>query len=314
MAVYIKVVAAFWVAGAWAGVLFSDYPVKSMLKNRKVWVAASLSLLFFLIYFVKGMYFEGFLQREVGLRFFPQLWKDPVFYLQWISELSSVVSLEWFLAALVCVLLLRNKSQRGLMTGLWAGYFLYGMIFSYHISTHDYYQLPLIPIVAIGIGIGAQYVLNHLDGSKLFQYAVVAAVILSFSGLKVWDVRVALKRKDYTNEITFWTRLGERIDKKASVVGLLQDSGARLAYWGWVDSSDWMTSADFRLRELGGQTVDMQKYFDEVSAGRDYFVVTYLSELDSQPKLAQLLSGYTLVEQADDYLIYDLRNPLPAGN
>ena len=313
MAIYIKAVAAFWVAGAWIGVLIAGYHWTTILKNRKVWAAAILSLLPFTIYFIKGMYIDGFLQSEMGLRFFPQLWKDPVFYLQWISELSSVVSLEWFLVALVCVLLIQNQYHRGLMTGLWVGYLLYGMIFAYHISTHDYYQLPLVPIVAIGLGIGAQHLFNHLDGRRFLQVALVGAVILSFTVLKAWDVRVELKRKDYSNEIAFWQTLGERLGQDVSVVGLLQDSGARLSYWGWVDAADWMTSGDFSLRELGGQSVDMQKYFDKITEGRDYFVVTYLSEFESQPKLAEMLSRYTLLEQTDDYLIYDLRNPLPGS-
>ena len=311
LAVYIKVVAAFWVAGAWMGMLFGSFSFPEILRNRKIWAAGALSVLPFLVFYINGMYLDGFLRSELGLRFFPQLWSNPVFYLQWISELSSVVSLEWFLVALVGMLLLRQRHLRGLMMGLWAGYFLYGMVFAYHISTHDYYQLPLVPIVAIGLGSAAQLVFSHLKGSRVIQAALVGAILLSFVLLKAWDVRVALKRSNYANEIVFWQRLGEHLGPNASVVGLLQDAGARLAYWGWVEAGDWLTSGDFNVRTLAGQPVDTHAYFEQAVEGRDYFVVTNLDELERQPELASLLSDYALIEENDDYLIYDLNQPAP---
>ena len=308
LAILVKTVAVFFVAGAWIGLLFSTYSLKEMLRNRKIWAAAVLSLLPYACFFVYGTYIQGFLQSEFSLRFFPQLWKDPVFYLQWNSELSSVVGFEWFLAALVCSLLVRGKA-RSLLLGLWAGYFLYGMGFAYHISTHDYYQLPLIPLVALGLGAGAQTVLGSLQGRRIVKTTLVAGVLLFFVVLKAWDVRVALKRNSYENEIIFWQRLGERLGQDVSVVGLLQDSGARLAYWGWVEADDWLTSGDLNVRELAGNEVDVPQLFERTVEGKDYFVVTLLDELDRQPRLKELLSHYALIEETGDTLIYDLRQP-----
>lgn len=309
LAIYIKTVAAFFVAGAWIGLLFTSFPVREIFANRKVWVAGALSLLPYALFFVYGMFIQGFLGGEFGMRFFPQLWKDPVFFLQWNSELSSVVGFEWFLVALVCTLLVGGKT-RGLLLGLWVGYFFYGMTFAYHISTHDYYQLPLIPLVALGLGAGAQAVFRRFQARRALQIALVGGVLLFFVVLKAWDVRVSLKRVDYANEIIFWQNLGEKLGQDAAVVGLLQDSGARLAYWGWVEAEDWFSTGDFNVRELAGNEIDSASLFAQKTEGKDYFVVTILQELARQPDLQNRLSAYAVHEQTGDYVIYDLNKPV----
>ncbi len=309
LAIFVKAVALFFVAGAWMGLLFSSRPFRQILRDRQIWVMALLSILPYAGFYVYGTLLQGFLQGEFGLRFFPQLWKDPVFFLQWNGELSSVVGFEWFLAALVGSFLLKERSQRGLFIGLWGAYFVYGMTFAYHISTHDYYQLPLIPLVALGLGAAAQVLFKNLQGKPILRYALVTGVVLFVIVLKAWDVRVTLKRNDYTNEIAFWENLGEHLGQDASVVGLLQDSGARLAYWGWVEAEDWLSSGDFNVRTLAGQEVDAQSLFEQKIQGKDYFVVTILQELNRQPELVNLLSPYAILEQTNDYIIYDLKQP-----
>jgi len=305
--IYIKAVAVFFIGGAWLGSLLSSKSLREIVRSRQVWVMGTLTLLPTFAFYIYGTYIDGFLRSEFGLRFFPQLWKDPVFFLRWNSELSSVVGFEWFLIALVGSLLLKERSIRGLFLGLWAGYFAYGMTLAYHISTHDYYQLPLIPLVALGLGAGAQLLFRHLQGKRILQYTLIAGILLFFIVLKAWDVRVSLKRANYDNEIIFWQHLGEDIGQDVSIVGLLQDSGARLDYWGWVETSAWMTSGDYNLKVLAGQQVDTQRAFSRAIEGKDYFVVTIIQELERQPELVNLLSQYAILKQTNDTIIYDLK-------
>jgi hypothetical protein len=101
----------------------------------------------------------------------------------------------------------------------------------------------------------------------------------------------------------------ERIlPENAKVVGLLHDYGARLEYWGWILPEAWMPSYDFNLREMNGQTFDMQKEFQEKTAGKDFFVITLLSDYKSQPALKSMLEkNYPVYKQQSDYIIFDLR-------
>jgi len=216
--------------------------------------------------------------------------------------------------ALLSVFLVREKPYRGLVIGLLLGYFAYGLTLSYHISTHDYYHLPLIPVVAVGLAAGAGTLFNNLKGTKWLVYPVLVGIILFGVVTSAWDVRVQLKRVDYRSEITFWEKLGEKVGAGASVVGLTHDYGYRLAYWGWITSTNWMTSGDFNYRALDGQEFDMVTLFEEETAGKDFFVVTLLSELESQPHLKKLLyENYPALEETDEYLVFDIRNRLKKG-
>jgi 4-amino-4-deoxy-L-arabinose transferase-like glycosyltransferase len=309
-AILVKSVAAFFVCPAIAALVLVDKGLKRAIRDPQVWVLGAFIVLPYAAYHVYGVYIAGFLGSEFSLRFFPQLWLDPVWYLQWNGALSGVVGFEWFLAALLGTLVFRKRTERIVFLAAWGGYFLYGMTLPYHIYTHDYYHLPLIPLVALGLGSGSGLLFEKLGGSKKILSVAAVCVILFGVGVKAWDVRVALKRNDYTNEVIFWQNLGEKLGHEDAIIGLTQDSGLRLAYWGWVQSTNWLTSGDFNLRQMAGQEYDMEKLFDEQIEGKDYFVVTMLDELDHQPELKSLLySRYAIYEETSDYLIFDLNKP-----
>jgi hypothetical protein len=314
LAIFAKTTAVFFVGGAWIGLVLWGPGIKKALRDRQVWVIAALCVLPYILFYIYGIYISGELQSQFSLRFFPQLWIDPVFYLRWVNLISSTAGFEWTVLAFLACLAVNDKAQRAMLLCIWAGYLIYGLTLPYHISTHDYYQLPLIPLVALGLAVGAQHLINLLRGPRWLVYPVVLAVVLGVVVLKAWDVRVTLKRDDYRQEISFWKKLGDKLGPGADVIGLTHDYGYRLAYWGWVNSDSWMTSGDFNYRELAGQTYEFDQLFADKVAAKDYFVITLFGELDHQPALKKTLeTRYPVFEKSDDYIIYDLRHPLPSA-
>ncbi len=310
-AIYIKSVAVFFLVPAIAAYfLFGRGLLKSIL-SPKVWVLSLLAVVPYGIYYIDGIYIHKFLVDQMALRFFPQLWTQPVFYLQWNGELSSVVSMEFFLTAVVGVFLIRRKAFRAAMVATFIGYLIYGLALSHNISTHDYYSLPLIPMVALGLGSVADLIFRNLRAPAWIVIPVVIGVLFYSMTIKAWDVIVTLKRTDYSGEIAFWEKMGKTIPEGSKVVGLVQDYGYRLSYWGWIIPTNWMASGDFAVRELAGQSFDMKSVFAETTAGKDYFLVTMFGELDHQPALKSILEkDYPIYLQGDDYVIYDLQHPL----
>lgn len=313
LAILVKAVAVFFIAGAFTGLVLAGRGLRAALRDRKVWLMAALAIIPYAIYHYYGVYVVGRLGSQFNLRFFPNLWLDPVWYLRWNGELSSVAGFEWYLISLLGCFLARRPEQRALLLGAWAGYLVYGFTLPHHIATHDYYHLPLVPIVALGLAGAVELVLRSLRGPKILLYAAVIGVTLFAMTIKAWDVRVALKRMDYRSEVVFWQKLGERLGAGASAIGLTQDYGYRLAYWGWVNARNWMYAADFSYRELAGQTFDssgIEEMFYETIEGKDYFVVTVFDELERQPVLKRLLyDNYPILDESDDYVIFDLRHP-----
>ncbi len=308
LAIYIKSVAVFFIAPALAGLLLTNFSLKDLIRSKQVWVLFVLAVSPYIAYHIYAMYVLKLLESQFSLRFFPNLWVDPVFYLQWIGEIKNVIGLEIFLAALAASLVFPKKKWKGLLIGLLAGYLIYGFTFSYHISTHDYYQMPLLAITALGLAAGFDFVIEHLPKKNGFSIGAFALVLVGFMLLKAWDSRVTFKKMDYHNETRFWEKLGERLGRDSRVTGLLTDYGYRLAYWGWTDVDPWMQTSDISLREMAGSQVDIQAAFQSAVQARDYFVVTLMSDFEKQPELKEALNtSYPLLEASDEVLIYNLR-------
>lgn len=312
LAIYIKSVSVFFIAPALAGLVLSNYSFLQAIKNRQVWFIGILSVLPYAIYHLYGVYILKLLGEQFSLRFFPNLWTDPAFYLRWIGEMSRVVGLEIFLLALAGSLIFPKKSEIGMFIGLTVGYLLYGFTFSYHISTHDYYHLPLMIQVSLGLALVFKALISAVEKNKLrTSRLVLAAILLVFITLKAWDVRVTLKRVDYRGEIKFWQNLGTEFGHDKKITGLVSDYGYRLSYWGWMKVSPWMQMMDINLRELAGEEIDYQAALEQSLIGNDLFIVTLMDEFARQPELQKYMYlNYTIIKETPEIIIFNLNEKL----
>ncbi len=312
-ALFVKSLAVFFVVGAFAGVILGLRGLRPSLRDKQVWVMGLLLVLPVAIYTVYGM-----LKLNAGgqfaLRFFPKMWLDPAFYFRWAFTVNVDISLVATLFAALGIFLADPRRERPLLVGLWVGYLLFGMTFSYHIYTHEYYQLSFIPIVAISMAPGLRILLDRFFDRNPGMLPRLALVIIILVGVAVpsWYSRSLLVKDDYRHEPAFWAEIGDKLGHHANVIGLMQDYGYRLAYWGWQGSTAWLTSADLGVRYLAGQEVDILHNFREDTAGKKYFVVTMFGELEKQPQVRDLLyNNYAIYDQTDEYVIFDLEQPLP---
>lgn len=307
-AIFIKSVVIFPIAIAFSAVvIYKKRSFKSILKSRSVWIMGLLSLMPYIGYMIYGLMINGALTSEFSLRFFPQLWSDPVFWLRWNEMITAVVGNVFFLASIIGILLLRKPIHRIFLLSLFVGYFLYGLTLSYHISTHDYYQLPLVPIVILGASVTFSQIISGVQNTKWFTNAIVLGVLAFYVAINAWDVRVTLASNDYRNEVTFWQNMSGIFKPDDKVIGISQDYGYRLNYWGWMAIENWMSTSDFSVRELGGQEFDMKALFEEQIKDMDYFLVTQMAELNNQPEIRRLLyENYQIHKETGDYIIFDL--------
>lgn len=94
---------------------------------------------------------------------------------------------------------------------------------------------------------------------------------------------------------------------------MTQDYGFRLSYWGWVNTTHWMSSYDFEYRELAGNVVDREALFGETIKGMDYFLITAFGELEKQPYVKDtLVNNYEVLDSSSDFVIFDLNARLEA--
>lgn len=315
LALFVKAVALFFVLLAFGALLLVGKGLKRAVKDPQVWLVGVLALMLMLTYHFYGVYILGTLESQFEGRFFPEMWTDPAFYARWIGAASGLVGYGAILAALLGLLLFVLPAQRAFGIGLWLGYGLYGMTFPFHITTHSYYHLPLVPIVALSLAPLASVAIKPLNSLKPFLLVRLVFFALLFGGIfgKVWDARNDLFRQDYRHEPAYWQEIAYLMGMESSVVALTHDYGNRLAYYGWITPEIWLPKGHLeKYRQLrGGSLIDVREWFAELTGNAEYFLVTLLNQLEKQPELKELLyDNYAIYAEGDGYIIFDLQYPL----
>ena len=305
LAIFVKFVAAFFVIGGGFGAVLGRWPIREALKQPQVYVMTVLGVLPGAAYFIYGVFIAGYLGQQFGGRFIPSLFLSPSYYLGWANMLNIVFGGAVLMLSLFGLFFLEKEKLRFLLA-LWAGYALFGLYFNYHISTHDYYSLPLIPIVALSLAPLADWFFAQLAKLTTVRPLRLAAFSLLLFGLfmSLWSTRAILNSVDYRPDAAMWAEISSKLgDSKTA--GLTQDYGSRLAYWGWKNITSWPTYGDLLYHDdLRGAQRDFEKEFESITQKNQLFVVTDFNDLNRQPLLKEKLQGYPVFAEGDGYIIY----------
>lgn len=285
----------------------------ALLRRPQLWIFAGLSAL------LPGVYYLGLGDRSSSfasfwILSFTGLLTDRKFYIQWLGLIRGIVDAMAFFAALLGVFLFPRRGL-ALMLGFWLGYFLIGLTFPFQIHTHDYYSILLVPLVAISLA-----PLAHAMFSRIWQQPVILRVVfvlalLGMGGYYTWVARSQVVVSNHTAEPYPWMRMGQDLPSDGSIIALTHDYGNRLKYFGWRTVNRlWPSQGDLNLSAAAGGSGygDFAPYFEEQTAGMDFFLVTLFGDLESQPDLkAMLYDHYPIAQQGDGYVLFDLRSPQP---
>lgn len=312
MAIFIKNVAVFPLAFA-ALALVLERGIRLSLKDRQTWAVAGLSILPAGLYTLYGVFLGGYLGGQFDFRFFPNLWSDPAFYLRWKGQLEGVFGFNVVLLALAGVFLARRRVFV-FLSGLWVGYFIYSMTFAYHTSTHDYYQLPFIPIVALSLAPIAQTIADRAAELRPIRILrLVAGLGLALTTLlQIWTARVELARNNYRPDAEYFASIGNLTNHTLEpVASISQDYGGRLAYWGWQINEAWYDESQLQLRQAAGRDIQLATRFGEFLEGKRFFIVTQLAHFENDTALKEYLyNTYPIYAEGKGFIIFDIANPL----
>ncbi|RPH62117.1 MAG: phospholipid carrier-dependent glycosyltransferase [Chloroflexi bacterium] len=321
LAIFVKFPAAFFVLGGAAGVVFAHIPsipdgrgagvralggqLLEILKRPQTWGLALLGVLPSALYLYYGLFVARFLGQQFNARFFPEMWLDPYFYLRWFIKADLVVSALWLALALFGWLVFPGRQTRIFLAALWGGYFVFGLAFAHHISSHDYYSLPLIPIAALSFTpLAAElsvFLRDKVRDSRLLQFLAVFVLLFALGTLSVKQY-LAYRAVDYRPQAAFWAGVGDALGHQPGVLALTSDYGYPLAYYGWQNSSLWPQA---------GEAGAFRATFIDLARNKSYFLITDFDEFDRQPELQEYIRAhYPVLAQGKGYLIYDLLHRL----
>jgi hypothetical protein len=319
LAIFVKFVAAFFVIGGALGALLGRFKLRELLRNPQIWVLGVLGVLPGAVWILYGKFVLGIFGGDMSGRFIPSLLVSPLFYIQWQTKAATVAGGIGIMLGLLGLLVVRERAVRAFLLGIWGAYLVFGLYFNYHISTHDYYSLPLVAIVALSLAPLGDWFFAHIreasspygDDAGWVRGALFVVLLYGIFST-VWDVRNQMKSVDYRLQVARWAEIHDVLGDQASVVSLTEDYGLRMAYWGWMKTALWPSSGDLYQADARGNQRDIDKLFAETAAKKSLFLVTDLDDFAKQKELRALLAGHPLIIQGDGYLIYDLQHTLEA--
>ena len=305
-AIFIKFVAAFFVISGGLGTVTSRMSIKEAIKNPQLYVMAILGIIPGAGYLIYGIFFTDYLSDQFGGRFIPTLFLSPSYYVGWLNMLNLVFGGIILMIALLGIFFYDDKNRRFILT-LWLGYLIFGFYFYFHISTHDYYSLPLIPIAALSLAPLASFIFAKLSEITNTKFLQLSAFCLLLFGLlaTTWNTRNILNATDYRPEEKMWQEIA-KITEGYNVAGLTQDYGSRMAYFGWRSITSMPSYGDILYGTQRGSQADFEERFNEIISKKDLFLVTDFNDLNLQPFLQEKLTQYPIFAEGDGYMIYDL--------
>jgi hypothetical protein len=197
-------------------------------------------------YYVWGTRIDDFIWRFASSsRFTPDLvlhgswWErswDAVSFLLRFPQSQTTLAILPLAAAAAGVAVAGRRHARATLLGLAAGYVAFAVTFAYYVSGNPYYSLPLIPILALAIGVLAGSLLERAHGRTRF---VLAGTIVLIVAAAAYKSVVILGQRDPYPRIADYRRIGELTDHTTRALVVDDQLSSPLAYWGWVVGDDW---------------------------------------------------------------------------
>lgn len=306
-AMLVKSTAVFFLLGGMAVLVLRKKSLRKTLKDGQVWAMAVISGAPVLLYHLYGLIFVGTLGQQFQGRFFPELLLDKTYYLGWEDSLATVAGHEVILlAGLVGMIYIITKKQAAFWSGIWAGYVAYSIFFTYHITTHDYYHLPVIPLLAISLAGFFELLVSKIElfsRNRLIKAGLAAAVLVGMTG-----GAYLFYRNDYRHEPGFYYQVANMVPRDSRKIVMSQDYGNRISYYGWITPRPWKDPGKMDYSQPYAENKEsFAQYFEAYTAGFDYFIITQVNQFQKNEYLYRYLHDqYPLVEEGGGYLIFDL--------
>ena len=345
LAILAKPYSIFFIFGAFTAIGIYRDGIRRTFINKNIFLFVVLGFIPALSYYVYGILTStGYLNELAQSSFLPHLILEPFYWKGWLLLIGQVVGYMAFVGALIGLLTMTKSLAKALLLGLWSGYFIFGLLFTMHIHTHDYYHLPFIPVVALSIGAPGALLVKYL----LKQWKVTIAVCLIITGvaagimarlnldefvtenkekLKIASNFIGVNPQfknfivgDFEREVQMAKEIGEIVGHSTNTVFLTHNFGRAIAYNGEFSGLPWPTSFSLRerrergLKQLTKEELYGPGYLTIRTHGRyikytpDYFIITDFKELEEQSDLKEFLRiNFSIIASKKDYLVYDLR-------
>ncbi|MBE2199752.1 MAG: glycosyltransferase family 39 protein [Anaerolinea sp.] len=308
LALFIRPLCLFAIVGAFTALLVYRF-LHGETRPLSHVVLFCAALLLGLAYYAYGLLIADSLAGQAEITFQPHLLLRREFWQGWIYTELDAVTLVGVIAALCGLALLNSPRLQWLLTGLWGSYVVFGLIFNYHIMTHNYYHLQLAPTIALSAGPFVAFLWTHVQGLSRPRWRTVwlGGVLAIFVLLASWQVIQQGRWSPNFENQALATEIGEQVHHSTRTVYLSPYYGRPLEYLGLLSGAYW-PRPDTQKLYLGPEVkwATVSERLAEIPFTPEYFIITDFREYTTHHSdLRAYLRACSLVAQTENYLIYE---------
>ena len=299
----IKPMSVFLTMPAIAAVAWTATAGPSLVQPLKL---AGAGLILPALYYGYSAIAGSLVRDQMRMRLEPHLIATAFFW-EGLARMASRVE-TWPLLALtiVAAVIGANRLARCLLAALLGGYLAFAMAFTYHMPTHDYYHLPYIGVVAMGVAVVFARLESRMPA--MVAYALCAATAIAGS-MAAWP---RLHEDNAAEFARIYQEIGELTAHDTRALFLDTEYGYALMYHGQISGDSWPNRDDLAAEAIDGRpAVDAETRYvrDYADWGPRYFVVTDLGSFEASPDLQELLAKRaTPVGVTDRYRVYRFKS------
>lgn len=259
-----------------------------------------------LIFYGNSALRGSLVQDQMRMRFEPQLMATSFFWGGLSRMIGRVETWPLFVLALAGTAVARDRLARVVLAALFIGYFAFAVAFTYHMPTHDYYHLPYIPVIALGVAVLVARIESVIPRSARTPAAAALCAVTAVAGsMAAWP---RLEFKDAAAYVDMYREVGELTEHSTHVLFLDPEYGFSMMYHAEVSGDSWPNVDDLAAEAIDGRpAIDAAARFerDYAWAKPTYFVATDLASLGAERDLQAMLAKRTTpVRLTNRYRIY----------
>jgi hypothetical protein len=301
-----------------AFIALSVYQWKSLkaLFNRYTLIFLGMSMLPLALFYGIGLLFSGslegqsafYFQGQAAFYFRPHLLFQPRFWRDWIDLGTFVLGQSMIIAGFLGFFFLNKIKTKILLLGLLAGYFLFGIVFTYNIITHSYYHIQVFPLLALSASAFVVLLAERLQLSSGRYWLLPAfGVFLILFYFNYQEIR-SNQRPPVFESPHLGAEIGKLVHHSPKTVFVAYHYGAPLVYYGEFAGIPWPVRIDdsfYRPPDEKERTVEERLL--SIGFEPEYFIITNFDLYDRmhQDLRAYLEINCQLYQAQEAFLIYN---------
>ena len=296
-------VAFLIVTAVFVGLAVSQKQLRAETRSGRLPLFVGLAASLALAYVALGRYATDFINPDATTgRLTPDLILTAEFWTGWWEMVSSLLrspqpQILLAVAALAIGALGLALAPRGMPRAiLWSlvvGYVAFGLAFASYTATHPYYALPLIPILALSIGVVVGSVQRRLRGRRVAQIAVLV-VVAGAVAVGAQKSHALITTPPELELIADYERIGELTSHTTRAIVVDGRLAHPIMYWGWIVGEDWELDYNDEL----------PSWIDP--AEKDFLIVVGNDQL-GHAGLRAFTRNRPVVAETERYTVFDLR-------